>query len=45
MTNELIRVENIKRYFPVKNNFGQVQTVVKAIDNVSLTINKGETIG
>lgn len=45
MTNELIRVENIKRYFPVKNNFGQVQTVVKAIDNVSLTINKGETLG
>lgn len=45
MGNELIRVENIKRYFPVKNNFGQVKTVVKAIDNVSLTINRGETLG
>ena len=45
MTNELITVQNIKRYFPVKNNFGQVKTVVKAIDNVSLTINKGETLG
>ncbi|MGX7025508.1 ABC transporter ATP-binding protein [Vagococcus hydrophili] len=45
MSNELIRVENIKRYFPVKNNFGQVKTVVKAVDNVSLTIKKGETLG
>ncbi|HCM90088.1 MULTISPECIES: ATP-binding cassette domain-containing protein [Vagococcus] len=45
MGNELIRVENIKRYFPVKNNFGQVKTVVKAIDNVSLMINRGETLG
>lgn len=45
MGNELIRVENIKRYYPVKNNFGQIKTVVKAIDNVSLTINQGETLG
>lgn len=45
MTKELVKVENIKRYFPVKNNFGQVKTVVKAIDNVSLTINEGETLG
>lgn len=45
MTRELVKVENIKRYFPVKNNFGQVKTVVKAIDNVSLTINEGETLG
>lgn len=45
MTRELVKVENIKRYFPVKNNFGQVKTVIKAIDNVSLTINEGETLG
>lgn len=45
MNKELIRVENVKRYFPVKNNFGQVKTVVKAIDGVSLTIKEGETLG
>lgn len=45
MGKELVRVENVKRYFPVKNNFGQVKTVVKAIDDVSLTINEGETLG
>ena len=45
MSEELIRVENVKRYFPVKNNFGQVKTIVKAIDDVSLSIYKGETLG
>lgn len=45
MTEELIRVSGAKKYFPVKNSFGQVSTVVKAVDDVSLTIRKGETLG
>ncbi|MBP1039771.1 ABC transporter ATP-binding protein [Vagococcus sp. BWB3-3] len=42
---DLVRVENVKKYFPVKNAFGQTETIVKAIDDVSLTIRKGETLG
>ena len=45
MTEELIKVTGAKKYFPVKNSFGQVKTVVKAVDDVSLTIRKGETLG
>lgn len=45
MPKELIKIEEVKRHFPVKNNFGQVKTVVKAIDDVSLTIYQGETLG
>ncbi len=45
MSKELVRVDHVKRYFPVKNSFGQVKTVVKAIDDVSFTINEGETLG
>ena len=45
MSKELIKIEQVKRYFPVKNNFGQVKTVVKAIDDVSLSIYEGETLG
>ena len=41
----LIELKNIKRYFPVTNTFGQVVTEVKAIDSISLTIEKGETLG
>jgi ABC-type oligopeptide transport system ATPase subunit len=45
MSKELIKIEHVKRYFPVKNNFGQVKTVVKAIDDVSLSSYEGETLG
>lgn len=45
MSKELIKIEHVKRYFPVKNNFGQVKTVVKAIDDVSLSIYEAETLG
>ena len=45
MTEELIKVTGAKKYFPVKNSFGQVKTFVKAVDDVSLKIRKGETLG
>ena len=46
-TNEaLLKVENLKVYFPVKTNFlGKVLKEFKAVDDVSFIVNKGETLG
>lgn len=42
----LLKVENLKVYFPVKKNFfGKVLREFKAVDDVSFTVNKGETLG
>src|SRR5881628_3521432 len=42
----LLEVKNLKVYFPVKHGlFSRVQGYVKAVDNVSLTIEPGETLG
>lgn len=45
MSEELLRVENLKKYFPIQAGFFK-RTVghVKAVDDVSFTINKGETL-
>jgi len=43
-SNRILEVTNLKKYFPIKN--GVLQRVVgnvKAVDDVSFTINKGET--
>ena len=40
--NELLRIESLKKYFYPKGKKGEP---VKAVDNVSLTISKGETFG
>ncbi|KHD35488.1 peptide ABC transporter ATP-binding protein [Clostridium acetobutylicum] len=42
----LLEVKNLKKWFPVKKGFfgGKVSNV-KAVDDVSFTINKGETLG
>lgn len=44
--NKLIEVKNLKKYFPVKNSslFRKGQ-YLKAVDDVSFYINKGETLG
>ena len=43
---EILSVENLVKYFPVKNEFRSRKGVfVKAVDNVSLTIKKGEVLG
>ncbi len=46
MQQEIVRAENLKTYFPIRGGILQ-KTVgyVKAVDGVSLYINKGETLG
>jgi peptide/nickel transport system ATP-binding protein len=42
----LLKVENLKVYFPVKKNFfGKILREFKAVDDVSFMVNKGETLG
>ncbi len=42
----LLKVENLKVYFPIKKGFfGRTTDYVKAVDGVSFTVNPGETIG
>ena len=46
MKNEILRIENLKKYFPVRSGFfSKVSAYVKAVDDVSLTIEKGEILG
>jgi oligopeptide transport system ATP-binding protein len=40
----LLEIVGLKKYFPVKTGFGK-KADVKAVDDVSLTIKKGETLG
>ncbi|MGE7225768.1 ABC transporter ATP-binding protein [Paenibacillus glucanolyticus] len=46
-TDIMVEVRNVKKYFPVKKGMLRHKTVgtVKAVDDVSFTINKGETLG
>ena len=44
MSSELLRVEHLKQYFPVKTGFGKI-VPLKAVDDVSFSINEGETLG
>ncbi|MBR5020384.1 MAG: ABC transporter ATP-binding protein [Oscillospiraceae bacterium] len=41
----LLEVKNLKKYFPMKNFFGVKTCDVKAVDDVSFVIYKGETFG
>lgn len=42
----LLEVKNLKVYFPVKKNFfGKILKDFKAVDGVSFTVEKGETVG
>lgn len=42
----LLDVKNLKKYFPIKRGlFSKTVGYVKAVDDVSFTINKGETLG
>lgn len=42
----ILKVENLCTYFPIKKGFFQKSTeFVKAVDDVSFTVNEGETLG
>jgi peptide/nickel transport system ATP-binding protein len=42
----LLEIKNVKKYFPLQTSFfGKVNTWVKAVDDVSLTVRKGRTLG
>jgi peptide/nickel transport system ATP-binding protein len=42
----LLEVKNLEVYFPVKKNFfGKILKEFKAVDDVSFTVEKGETVG
>jgi len=41
----LVEIKNLRKYFPMKNFFGQSKGEVKAVDDVSFEIYKGETFG
>ena len=43
-TRPILEVKNLKQYFPVTTGFLKT-TALKAVDDVSFTINKGETLG
>jgi len=46
MNNQLLKIEGLKKYFPVKRGlFYKTVGEVKAVDGVSFTINRGETFG
>ena len=46
MTENLLEINNIKKYFPVKSSmFAQRKGYVRAVDGVTLSIKKGETLG
>ncbi len=43
---ELLKVENLKVYFPVKKSFtGKILSEFKAVDDISFFVLKGETLG
>ena len=45
-TEPLLSIQNLKKYFPIHQGvFSSVAAYVKAVDDVSFSINKGETLG
>lgn len=46
MAEELLVVKNLKKYYPIPGGvFGKTVGTVKAVDDVSFTVKKGETLG
>ncbi|MBK3495815.1 dipeptide ABC transporter ATP-binding protein [Viridibacillus sp. YIM B01967] len=46
MTEPLLKVKGLKKYFPIhRGMLGKVSGQVKAVDDVSFYVNKGETLG
>lgn len=46
ITEPLLRVEQLKKYFPVRGGvLGREVAQVKAVEDISFTFQKGETLG
>ncbi|MFY0546095.1 ABC transporter ATP-binding protein [Brevibacillus sp. H7] len=45
MAEALLQVHDLKKYFPIKAKWFQPQSFVKAVDGVTFSIMKGETVG
>ena len=44
--NNIVRIENLKTYFPIKKGiFNKIVGQVKAVDDITINIRKGETLG
>jgi peptide/nickel transport system ATP-binding protein len=44
--NPILKIEKLKTHFPINNSlFGKAKSWVKAVDDVSLSVNTGETLG
>ena len=41
----LLKAKNIRKWFPIKKWFFEKQAYVKAVDDVTLTLYRGETLG
>ena len=42
---EMLKVEGLKKYFVINSRTGSKKNILKAVDDVSFTIYKGETLG
>jgi len=45
MNDDLIRIQDLKKYFPIRGVLGRTIGYVKAVDRLSFSIRKGETFG
>ena len=45
MKEEIIRIEHLKKSFPVKGNLFEKKQYVRAVNNISFSIAEGETLG
>ena len=46
MEETIVNATNLKKYFPIKEGlFSSTKDFIKAVDNVDIKINKGETFG
>ncbi len=46
MTEPIVKLENVKKYFPIRGGvFSRVVGNIKAVDDISFSIQKGETLG
>lgn len=42
----ILKVEHLKKYFPIKTNFfGKPVKILRAVDDINFTLDKGKTIG